>query len=95
LDNLEWTTKSDNTFKAYRVGLMKPCKRSVRQYALDGTFIAEFDSVKTAAASDAASLFSTSISACINRRPSRKTHAGFIWRAIDDDDLFRSTSWAS
>lgn len=47
VDNLEWSTKSENTQHAYDTGL-NPNVVSVKQYKLDGTFVADHKSIADA-----------------------------------------------
>jgi len=85
-DNIEWTTRSKNALESYRLGLSKTVnKRPVRQYDINGNFVAEFESVTDASKSNS-SFHISGIALCMKRR--RKHMAGFTFRAVDDDDLY-------
>lgn len=57
--------------------------KAVRQYSLDGEFIAEY--VSSRAASLAVNIDKTAIAACCRRKS--KLSGGYIWRYAVDDDL--------
>lgn len=57
----------------------------VRQYTLDGVFVAEYKSA--AVAQRALGLHSCNISATCRREKGHRQCAGFIWRYPDDDEF--------
>ena len=82
LENLEWNTQAANDRHARELGIKKAFVRPVRQYTSEGVLVADFPSVKIAANSNS-KFIAPNISKCINRVA--KSHAGYIWRAVDDD----------
>lgn len=93
VDNLEWTTISENQIHAIKNGLRKsspmlgkighlsPCSKPVIQYDLQGNFIKLW-----LCGSDAArnlSMSATSISLCATNK--HKTANGYIWRYVTND----------
>ena len=80
LSNLEWCTVSHNSMEAVRIGLTrerdKANEKPVRQFTLEGTFVAEYESITKA--SKATGIILTNIAkVCRGER----NHAGrFIWK---------------
>lgn len=78
IDNLSWSAEEINI----ETGKLRP--KHVRQYSSDGKFIAEFQS--SGQASGVVNIDRTSIAACCRRKS--KTSGGFIWRYVEDDELY-------
>lgn len=92
VENLEWCTFSENTLHAIRIGLVvdqashfkmkgkhgkdHPTSKPVKQYTLDGEFIAEYESCVDAA--NELELKAGNIQRCA--RGERKTAHGYKWR---------------
>lgn len=84
-----WRYSNDDEFEKGKSGVVPDLggtNRAVRKYSLDGKFIEEFDSVKSAAESDGCS--SSSISAVC--RGVIVTAGHFMWRYVDEDDLAKA-----
>jgi hypothetical protein len=82
VDNLEWSTSIDNASHARQIGSMKPQKRAVYQMEMDGTIVAEFESIKEA------SLQTGIHNRSINPVCKGKRHqaGGYRWRYVSDDN---------
>jgi hypothetical protein len=81
IDNLEWVTSSENLLhksKLYGKDL-KTSNRRVGQYTKTGELVAEFDSIKAAAASVGSPR--VSVDAALNGRV--YTLKGFVWKYLD------------
>lgn len=81
-DNLEWSNIKegyDRKPKDVEAG-----SKAVRQYDLDGTFIAEFKSVSEA--SKQLNINENGISQCCRRLPHHLTAGGYCWRYSSDDN---------
>ena len=82
ISNLEFCTQNENIKHAYGIGLMnakmkgQKFAKKIKQYALDGAFIKEWESIKSA--SDALKISTTCICACVRGR--QKTSGGYLWR---------------
>ena len=74
--NLEWNTSQENRLHAIKNNLWKHVVKKVKQYDLQGNFIKEWDSMKSAYLSTGISI--SCISGCCNG--DRKTSCGYIWR---------------
>lgn len=88
-DNLCWSTLDRVKFNARngnktRESIGKP----VRQYTVDGKFIAEYPSASIAAIAVGVVLCGD-ISRVCRRLDNRVTSAGFIWRYADDDEIYK------
>lgn len=84
VDNLEWSTHSENTTHAYKNDLISTTL-SVRQYSLDGKYIKTFPSLASAAKEIGITHSQTSdISKC-SKGKSKYAH-GYIWRFASDCD---------
>lgn len=82
VDNLEWRENLDGLTAGSAIF---QCRRPVRQYRVDGTFVAEYPSV-TAAAKSVGIVGVSCISRCCMRNPRHRTCHGFIWRYTSDDE---------
>lgn len=77
ISNLEWCTKSYNAnFGTRNIRFGKNKSKKIVQLKLDGTLIAEWDSVKSA--SESLGIERTGISACLKGR--YKSSGGYIWK---------------
>ena len=76
LDNLEVVTQSENVI--HRINMGHKGLKPVRQYNLDGTFIAEYSSMRDA--SNATKVHHPGISQCANGK--QRTAGGYIWRLV-------------
>jgi hypothetical protein len=83
VDNLEWTTKSENSQHAYDTGL-NPRVVGVKQYKMDGTFVASHMSIANACKSLKIDpdVCGSTISSCCKYRI--KHAYNFIWRYETD-----------
>ena len=77
--NLKWASSTSAT--PYVSNMSKP----VRQYTLDGEFLAEYASAS--AAMRVLGYDHSTISACCLRKKCRRTSYGFLWRFVDDDEF--------
>lgn len=83
VDNLEWCDNSYNQIHAYKTGLERPkFQRKIKQYSLEGEYIAEFNYIREA--KRYLNIDGSSISACC--RGKRKSAGGFIWKYADDNN---------
>jgi hypothetical protein len=81
-DNLEWVTKSENTLHAHKIGLIKKNSRKIHQFDKQGNFIAEYESIKSAAT--ILKLDKSSIGhVCAKDRPGSNTCGGFIFKYVN------------
>jgi hypothetical protein len=81
-DNLEWVTKSENTLHAHKIGLIKKNMRKIHQFDKNGNFIAEYESIKSAAL--ILKLDKSSIGhICAKDRPGSNTCGGFVFKYVD------------
>ncbi len=89
IENLEWCTKSENSFHAYRIGLCKPTKgktglfgklnsmsKPVLQFSLNGDFIKRWDGLGDVERSTGFN--NANISKCIHGKS--KHSYGFKWQ---------------
>jgi len=79
-ENLEWITKSENSKHSYRTGRTAHT-RGVKQYTLDGKFVAKFSSIKEA---------SEKTDCCAKHIPSvckgkRRQTGGYVWKYVKPD----------
>lgn len=81
VDNLQWSDKSENTTKKS----MKFVEKPVRQYTLEGRFVAEYPSISKAA-KELGIRSRDTISKVCRRVDGRTTCCGFIWRFTTDDE---------
>lgn len=82
--NLKWGTHRENCSDPAFIEknrLVRPNKRGVIQYTLDGVEVARYESI--ADAGRATGVHCMSISKCVNKRYGRKTAAGFKWEFIE------------
>ncbi len=82
LANLEYVTPAENVLHAFRMGLIvapEPDRKAVYQFTKDGRFIAEYESVTTAAHEQGINRGNLS-SCCIGNR---KTCGGFVWGFVN------------
>jgi hypothetical protein len=84
-NNLEWSTKKENTDHSWKQGLTKcpPSEnpKAVIQMTLDGNFFREFDSIKLAA--ETMNICSGDICRCCMRK--RKSAGGYQWRYKEEN----------
>lgn len=78
VSNLEWVSYKDNNVHALVNNLRKPRGNAIRQYTIDGEFIAEYKS--TCEAARQTGLSRCGISHCLNGRCN--TSGGFIWKKV-------------
>ena len=76
IENLEWSTSSENTIHAYRHGLEVKPTRAVLQFDLQGNFIREWASAQEAAPSTGT--YKSNICHCCKGR--LKHAGGYIWK---------------
>lgn len=76
VENLEWNTSQENTVHAYKNGLETHYSRKIEQYDLQGNFIKEWDSIRSAGIG--IGIADKNIGACC--RGKRKLAGGYIWR---------------
>lgn len=85
VENLEWCDNSYNIWHSYNVlGNKNGNCRVVVQYNKQGLFIAEYESTNSAMATTG--IDAGCISEVCNRKNTRKTAGGFIWRYKGDED---------
>lgn len=85
VDNLEWTTISENNKHAIDTGL-NPCTISINQYTLDGQFVSNHKSISDACkALDIPLHCVTLITHCCDKK--LKYAYNFIWRYENDNDI--------
>ena len=87
-DNLEWRPTSPSA-RSHNVANAKP----VRQYTLDGKFVAEYPSVTQAARK--LGISPSPIARCCNRAARYKQSNGYIWRFVSDDEFFVQSGGSS
>ncbi len=78
VSNLEWASYRDNNIHALLNNLRSPRGNAIRQYTLDGAFVAEYKS--TCEAARKTGLSRCGISHCLNGRCD--TSGGFIWKKV-------------
>ena len=78
--NLEWSTSQENRLHAIKNNLWKHATKKVKQYDLDGNFIKEWESMKSAYLDLGVTI--TCISACCRGKTSNA--GGFIWRYANE-----------
>jgi len=84
-ENLEWVTKSENTKHAHKAGLIKKTSRKINQYDKEGNFIAQFESIISAAIQ--LKLDKSSIGhVCAKDRPGSNSCGGFVFKYADKDE---------
>ena len=76
IQNLEWTSYSENNKHALDTGLRKPRGVPIVQYDLSGNVVKEYKSASEAAR--VTGLGRGSICHCLNNR--RESYAGYIWK---------------
>ena len=76
INNLEWSTYSENNKYAIDNGLRHPRSRGISQYDLQGNFIRKYKSI--AEASILNNYGRCSISNCLNKR--QYSYKGYIWK---------------
>lgn len=76
IDNLEWSTQKQNVQHSVKTGLIKPHKRSIKQFTLDGEFIKEFTS--TICAAESVNIHRKTITDVCNGI--NNSAAGFKWK---------------
>lgn len=77
VDNLEWSTYSENAKHAVDTGLLD-IKKPIIQYDLDGNKINEFSSITEA--SEKLNINNTNIGECCNNSRNRVTAGGFVFK---------------
>lgn len=83
--NLEWCTHRENVHYGTALSKIAQAKsKRVRQYSLCGDIVNEFDS--TVQASEETGIYRNSISKCCRR--TRLVCDGFVFRYVEDDELF-------
>lgn len=75
VDNLEWSTPSENIKHSFRTGLKKPTRKQVYQYDLNNNLIAIYNSTKEAG--EKSGILKGSIAKCC--RKELKTSGGYKW----------------
>ena len=86
--NLEWCTYQYNmTYNDMHLRRGLQFRKRVRQYTLSGVFVKEFGSLNEAALS-VSNASCSGISQCCRRHKNCNHAAGFIWRHVDDDELY-------
>ena len=78
--NLEWASYRDNNIHALAHNLRQPRKNIIRQYTIDGEFIAEYRSASEASRVTGCPL--GGISHCINGRTN--SSSGYIWKKVSE-----------
>ena len=87
--NLEWSSIDRPEFCLQNGRKTAKSKsKPVRQYTVDGKFVAEFPSAAEASRVLGVSSHSDISRVCVHA-PGRITSGGFIWRFVEDDDLWR------
>lgn len=88
VDNLEWCTPLENSRYGSRTERSAMSRSvAVRQYALDGSLIAEYSSMSEATRAVVGSSLGN-LTLCCRRQKSVRTCAGYVWRYVADDELF-------
>lgn len=83
VENIEWCTyKYNTTYDNASEKRAEKTRKAVRQYTLDGEFIAEYKSVTEA--SKATNIAMLSICACCKKRKQYSHTKDYIWRYADD-----------
>ena len=83
-----WRFKTNDEIEQGVIPKLPSTKRPVRQYTLDKKFVAEYESITEALESLGRRL--PSISNCCSRKPGCYSCGGFIWRYVDDDELYEA-----
>lgn len=85
--NLEWMTLAENNAYGTRAERISTSRaKCVRQYAITGELVAEFESL--ASISDKLGFNIAHISSCCNKANNRHVVHGFVWRYATSDDLY-------
>lgn len=79
VDNLAWTSTTSKT------PYVQSMSKAIRQYTIDGVFVAEYASASVAGR--ILGFDHSTISACCHRRKRRNTSYGYIWRFVTDDEF--------
>ena len=80
VDNLEWTTYSENTIHAHQTGLIKKFTKKINRIDSDGNQV-EYNSITEAATKN--NLKRTTLQGYIKNN---KIYDGYIWKYREDDD---------
>ena len=83
VENLEWTTCSENNIHKFKIGLGNSYTRKIIQYDLEMNKINEFDSIVNAAKQ--LNIGKGTISGVLTNY--RKTAGGFVWKYADDKNI--------
>lgn len=81
VDNLKWTSPNERVRKPYS---REASLRKIGQYTKEGIFVRAWSSQKEAG-ENVIGASSKNINQCL--KGSKKTHMGFIWKYLDENDL--------